>query len=540
MGDKPATRSENQSVARVLLQADKFLREGQPQQSVLMLSRAVQKWPLSIKPRLALALSFERLNQSDKAMDVYRKIVSLQPDNVSAIASLGYLMVENNLSVSAANKLLGRALDISPSCGRALDGLGLSALRQKKNDAAEKYFARARISSPDDPSPLYHSGLIALRLRQTAKALTSFQQVVELDRSHDKAYISLGILYLQMGEREKSVGALNRAYVIAGDNRALIGSIEELLKKASPHWQPSDAAKIKFEVSWPGLRKDFFDVEDFRFDLPPSDDVPAQLKGQSELTMTSTDSKAGFKGRSAENATDLEEPVSLVSSEKTEGIVSLFPDKNARKDSPKGGNNTPMTIDQAVAASEGIVRQNMVSRHMRLGRLYYEYDLMREAASEFQTVINISPLSVEAREARELVVPLSDFEEPSKEDRIAGFMEVAGTLFKHSDKAGTILQYQKVLLIDPGNALAHKNLAYVYLKDGLMSEAYRHVNESLASDPEQADSLIIKGFILAKRRNFIEAKDAFSKASEIIPSDSETGRYARNMAEKMSLFTELR
>ena len=119
-------------------------------------------------------------------------------------------------------------------------------------------------------------------------------------------------------------------------------------------------------------------------------------------------------------------------------------------------------------------------------------------------------------------------------------MEVAATLYRHSDKAGAILQYQKILLIDSDNSVAHKNLAYIYLKDGLPSEAFRHVEESLAVSPDQPESLILKGFILAQRRNFVEARDAFSKAASLIPPDSITGRYAKNMASKMSLFTELR
>jgi tetratricopeptide (TPR) repeat protein len=182
----------------------------------------------------------------------------------------------------------------------------------------------------------------------------------------------------------------------------------------------------------------------------------------------------------------------------------------------------------------------MVTKHMRLGRLYYEFGLMHEAASEFQTVINISPLSAEAKEARELVIPLSDFEELSLNEKIDGLFKVAATLFSHSDREGAILQYQKILLIDGSNAVAHKNLAYIYLKDGMQNEAWSHINAALSLEPEQADALIIKGFILAKRRNFIEAKSAFSRAAASTSPDSVTGKYARNMSDKMSMFTDLR
>jgi len=533
MDGKPEERAKVSSITRILVAADTLISAGKPEHARRVLQKAVKRWPSVAKIRLALALTYERTGDYKEAMNQYKAIISFDTYSFPAIASLGYLYVENNLSSFEAKKLLKKALDINPDCGRAFDGLGWLYYKQKKDDRALKYFEKAKKASPDDPSPLYHLGLIALRHRKTAKALTSFQQVVELDSSYDKAWISLGILYMQMRENRKAVSALNRAYILGGNDSVVSSGIRDLLRKASPSWQPSDAMTTGFKITLRGFRRDFFDPEDFHIKKQVQGNKPDRRSSQSD----------SFDRQSVRQ---VDRPVREINQSKREQAsstgqkerLSLLPDQGDIK-APSVSKKT-ITMEEAMAVSEGIVQQNMVIKHMRLGRLYYEYALMREAASEFQTVINISPLSAEAREAKELVVPLADFEEPSKEEKIEGYFLVAAALFRQSDNDGAVLQYQKVLLIDPDNVVAHKNLAYIYLKDELIHQAWSHIQQALTIDPEHCESLILQGFIFAKRRNFAKAKESFYRASKTVDPDSVTGKYAKNMTEKMSMFTELR
>jgi len=518
MADRPVRAAERRSVAESLRRSDALRRRGAAAESLQLLDETIRTYPADPSLQVARAVVLERLGRDDKAQSAYRTALSLDADHVVALTGLGVLMAERGGDPAGAEKVLRRALDLQPANAPAIDGLGWLAYKQGAADQAERLFERARAVDATAPGPLYHLGLTALRRKDLAKALSSFQQVVQHDPSHDRAFISLGMLYERLGERQKAMEALGAALALVGTKGPIADRVAGSLRRLDPHWRPPDSLMGRASAAHPGL--------------PPSL-VPPEERPRPR-SRPSVQPTAPVGKRPVQPSVPSTRPVPAP---KPRSRLALLPERSVQPTAAPGG---AADLRTAVAASRSLVHRSLVDDHMRLGRLYYEFGLMRDAAGEFQTVINLAPLSAEARDAKDLVEALDDFVDPTLEERLQGYLSVGAALFKRNDLENAKLQYKKMLLLEPTHAVAHKNLAYIYLKEGLQNEAWTHVVEALRLRPGNPEALVLQGYVQARRRNFRDAEAAFQGAARAVAVSSPLGRYARDMAEKMALYTDLR
>ncbi len=512
MAGRPEKAANKRKVQQILRRVDELLRNNKTKAALPLLREARKVFPDNLAIHLARAIVNERLGRIGAARAAYKDVIALDTRNVTAITGLGALIAEQGSDEKTAEGLLKRSLDLAPGNYKALDGLGWLAFKKGEMVRAEALFQKARTANEDATDPLYHLGLVSLRKKDLAKAMSSFQQVTQLDPTHDRAHISLGLLYERLGERRKAKEELSKALSLVGMKGPVARRIITALRRLSPHWRPVDSFSKAVPKVFPGLP----------VALLPKEEAPQKV--------------VHHRPPQPRAQTLRPEPVQKTPKRKNRHL-SLLPEKvPARKQGP----NSPAMLREAVAASRTFVHRDLVGDHMRLGRLYYEFGLMRDAAGEFQTVINLAPLSSEARDAKDLVEALSDFSDPTEDEKIKGYLAVGAALWKRADITNAKLQYKKILLLREKDSVAHKNLAYLYLKEGRQNEAWMHVKEALQAQPDNPEALLLKGYVQAKRRNFRDAESTFLHIVEIVDSQGNVGRYAREMAEKMALFTELR
>lgn len=193
----------------------------------------------------------------------------------------------------------------------------------------------------------------------------------------------------------------------------------------------------------------------------------------------------------------------------------------------------------SASVSESLVKQDLVERHARMAKLYDDNGLIKDAVAAAQTVITLAPWSREATVCRELMTRLEGKEDTDVHARIAGLLRLGQSLHAEHEIEPALLQYEKVLLLNPKHPIAFKALAFLNVRLGKLDVAYDQVQKALALEPGFPEALMIKGHIEARQRRFKESYDTYRRLGELAREGTPLRQYALGMSQKMRRFIEL-
>jgi len=118
----------------------------------------------------------------DKAADLFRKSISLDPGNSSeAYNYVAYMWADHNMHLDEAEQMVGEALQFDPNNGAYLDTLGWVHYRKGKFEDALAALLRAEqnLTKPD-PTVLEHIGDTYAKLDRVPQALEFWQKAIAL------------------------------------------------------------------------------------------------------------------------------------------------------------------------------------------------------------------------------------------------------------------------------------------------------------------------------------------------------------------------
>ena len=118
---------------------------------------------LSKMPRDVILLSlqshiYEKKGKYRNAIDIHKKILEIDPDNINSLNSAGFLLTEHGREdeQEAALSLITKALKQNPTYPAYLDSLGVFLLKKGKKDQARKAFVKALRKAPGNSDILKH------------------------------------------------------------------------------------------------------------------------------------------------------------------------------------------------------------------------------------------------------------------------------------------------------------------------------------------------------------------------------------------------
>jgi tetratricopeptide (TPR) repeat protein len=125
----------------------------------------------------------EQAGLYDKATDLLRKSIALDPDNsAEACNYLGFMWADHNMNLDEAEAMIRRALAAEPTNASYLDSLGWVEFRKGQFDRALDDLLRAAKSAEhDDPIVFEHIGDTYLKLNRAREALEAWQKALALD-----------------------------------------------------------------------------------------------------------------------------------------------------------------------------------------------------------------------------------------------------------------------------------------------------------------------------------------------------------------------
>lgn len=125
----------------------------------------------------------EQAGLYDKATDLLRKSIALDPDNsAEACNYLGYMWADHNMNLDEAETMIRRALQSDPNNTSYLDSLGWVEFRKGQYDRAlDNLLQAAKTAEREDPVVFEHIGDTYLKLNRTREALEAWQKALTLD-----------------------------------------------------------------------------------------------------------------------------------------------------------------------------------------------------------------------------------------------------------------------------------------------------------------------------------------------------------------------
>lgn len=130
----------------------------------------------------------EQAQLYDKAADLFRKSISLDPANAAdAYNYLGYMWAEQNTHLDEAEAMVRRAVQIEPNNGAYLDSLGWIEFRQGKFDQALSDLTRAAQNMTRDDAVVFeHIGDTYMKLNKAPQAIEAWQKAAIIDPQNKK------------------------------------------------------------------------------------------------------------------------------------------------------------------------------------------------------------------------------------------------------------------------------------------------------------------------------------------------------------------
>ncbi|MBI4859348.1 MAG: tetratricopeptide repeat protein [Candidatus Riflebacteria bacterium] len=530
-GGAPVTRAV---VSPAFSKGIGLISAGKHREAVVHFTHLTEQYPTLAEAQVGLGFAQERLGRNDLAREAYERALKLDAREVRAMNNLAFLLIEGELDIPRAKKLLARAVQLVPDFASAWDNLGWAHYATKDHGRATEYFKTSLAKDPKHAPAHYHLGLSFLRREDYAAARRHFERVVKLDPTSVKGWISLGLCLQRMDRKSEALEAYNQALSRTNRKSAVGREIVRLINSLGSLYGSGsllDSPGSLFGRYTPPTQdwRPFSNMDPMR---PPTGEAPVGvgagpapvdarpprrivLPGGDPAASQAAPGPVGLPVRSAPAPVSAPEPV------RAAVAVPVDP--------------TPAPI----AAAETLVKQDLVETHLRVARLYEQYGLFKDAVSEGQTVVNLAPWSKEATEARELVTRLEKKEDADVHHRIYGLFKLGQLFFSERQIEPAILQYEKVLVLNPGHPIAYKNLAFLNLKAGKLDVAYEQARRALEIESGFPEAMMIKGHIEARMRRFRDAYDTFRRLMETSREGTPIHQYASGLSRKMRRFIDL-
>jgi tetratricopeptide (TPR) repeat protein len=146
-----------------------------------LLKRGIANHPGNAKLHFRLGVVSDKMGDKAACIAEMKRVIELDPKHANALNYLGYTYAEMGQNLDEAERLIKRALSLTPNDGYITDSLGWVYYQQGKFEKALSYLKKAVERVPDDPIILEHLGDVYRKLGDKQNALKYYRQSLEND-----------------------------------------------------------------------------------------------------------------------------------------------------------------------------------------------------------------------------------------------------------------------------------------------------------------------------------------------------------------------
>jgi choline-sulfatase len=187
-----------------------YLRHGEPHKAVDYFKRT-----LSLKPDYDLAVinlarAYRRAGDDAAALAGFEHYLTIDPKNAFVRYQIGEIWLDRG-DLTRAEQEFRRALEIDPRVGAAMNAMGVIALKRGDDVGAERLIRQAISIKSDVRLAHFNLALLAERRGDVRAAEREYFEELKQHPDSFRAAFNLSRLYEQVGDREGQIGALKQS-----------------------------------------------------------------------------------------------------------------------------------------------------------------------------------------------------------------------------------------------------------------------------------------------------------------------------------------
>jgi pentatricopeptide repeat protein len=189
--------------------AERLIAQGKDAEAEAALTRAVANSPFHKRARRQLGELLARSGRPEEAIEVYREMLRIQPDDADAYFAIGSIMLDSD--PGAALPYFEEACRLAPSRVFFLTSLGIAYLKDGRTTEAEAALRRAIALSPDDPGIRNNLGIVLVQTRRFDEAIDELSDLLDKNPRFTPARNNLAIALGESGDLVRAEREVRRA-----------------------------------------------------------------------------------------------------------------------------------------------------------------------------------------------------------------------------------------------------------------------------------------------------------------------------------------
>jgi protein O-GlcNAc transferase len=164
---------------------------------------------MDIDTSLQSALRYQQDGDLQRAENIYKEILNVQPENIAVLCLLGEICYQQRQH-DCAIEYLKKALQFDPSNSQAYYNLGIVYHEKEQFQNAIICYQKALQLNPDFVEVYYNIGVAFQDNRQYDEAVNYYQKALQCNPDHEVAYYNLAIIYKQRLQFEDAIACYQK------------------------------------------------------------------------------------------------------------------------------------------------------------------------------------------------------------------------------------------------------------------------------------------------------------------------------------------
>ncbi|NHQ59121.1 tetratricopeptide repeat protein [Chlorobium sp. BLA1] len=464
----------------------------------------------------ALSRSFYGIGVSDSARFYSEKSVKLDPSNTYYLRYLAELSHQMTDYTYAAG-LYQRLVTLEPGRPENLSLLALEYLSADQPEKALAVFQEILRIDPKNETTQAQVLLLEIKLRHYQNAIGTLNELVEQGNGKEKLRLTLGELYLQTGQYESAFKSFRD---VINDNPLYV-----------PAWL------ALFEVSVQSGNRETFLNDLHRFHLL------GRIGADQKIAVARL-----FLIRSLKDSA-YEAPAQVMISELNRhyprnGSVYLLRGQSLLQRQDAQGAERYFRKARSFVPGNPVIDEALVSAYIMQKAYHKASSIIVRAKKRYPVlamrfrVMEGDLLYQEGKLDRAVLLLENVMQSINVKTEKDLYLQAAGILALCYDRQGlsvkSIRLYEEVLQLDPGNALAMNNIAYMLAEQGKdLSRAKTLAMKAVAAEPLSASYLDTLGWILYRMGEYDKSRELLEKAAGLNAQEAEIFDHLAQVYDKL-------
>jgi eukaryotic-like serine/threonine-protein kinase len=184
--------------------------EKNPEHAIGYLKTLLALYPDDSVTHVSLGRTYTEMGRVPDALAEYKEALRIDPRFVLAYANVGGTYLYQMGDVASALPVCQKILELDPANAWAQDCLGLSYFAKGELPQAQAAFEKAVAANPQATISRYRLAHTHRLQGHYPQALETLQQIQKFDPSETSVFYDIGVVYEQMGDRQKTRESFTR------------------------------------------------------------------------------------------------------------------------------------------------------------------------------------------------------------------------------------------------------------------------------------------------------------------------------------------